>query len=110
MTQQGTLGDVAPVPEVVGRYAAYLYAKAHLEAEITADTDRAQVRIATGGRALVLGFRRSGQGEWSLRRAEVQRGAQTATFTRGQVAKATALFLGDEPLTPGSPGWKGHRC
>ena len=55
---------------------------------------------STGDAALVLVFRCGGTGEWSLRRAEVQCGAHTATFARGQVAKATAVFLGHEPLTP----------
>jgi hypothetical protein len=89
----------APVPEVVGRYAAYLRAKMHVTAEITVNTDRADVRVVTGDCALVLVFRCRGHDEWSLRSGGVQRGAQTTTFARGQVAKATAVFLGDEPLT-----------
>lgn len=106
MNQQGTPSTSGPVPEAVRRYAAYLYAKADLTAEITVDRDQADVRVSIGDTALVLVFRCCGKDEWSLRSAEVQRGAQTATFARGQVAKATAMFLGDKPLTPDFPAAK----
>ena len=37
---------------------------------------------------------------WSLRSIEVRRGEQTATFTRGELAKAIAALLGHELLAP----------
>jgi hypothetical protein len=75
--------------------------------EITVNSDQADVRISIGGSALVLEFRCRANKEWSLSSAEVQHGAQTATFPRGQLADATAAFLGHEPLTPASPSRKG---
>ncbi len=106
MNQQNTPGKSAPVPTAVGRYAAYLCGKTYITPETTVDGDHADVRVSTGDAALVLVFRCGGTGEWSLRRAEVQCGAHTATFARGQVAKATAVFLGHEPLTPDVPAGK----
>ncbi|HEY5987466.1 MAG TPA: hypothetical protein VIV12_13995 [Streptosporangiaceae bacterium] len=110
MTEQSATGTSAPVPEVVARYAAYLYAKTHLTAEITVNSDHAQAQVAADDKALVLVFRCRAKDEWSLRSAEVQRGAQTATFVRRQVAEATAAFLGEEPLTSAFPSRKGQTC
>lgn len=37
---------------------------------------------------------------WSLRHIEIRHGKRTATFTRGEIAKAMAALLGHEPLAP----------
>lgn len=107
MTQQATAGDSSPVPAVVSQYAAYLQAKAQVTPETTVNGNQADVRISIGGSTLVLEFRCTGNKEWTMHSAEVQRGAQSVTFPRGQLAKATAAFLGHEPLTPASPSGKG---
>ena len=106
MTWQGTADGGAPVPAVVSQYAAYLQAKAQVTPEITVNGNQADVRISTGDSAIVLEFRCPGK-EWTLHSAEVQRGAQTATFSRGQLANATAAFLGHQSLTPPSPSREG---
>jgi len=106
VTQQATADGGAPVPAVVSQYAAYLQAKAQVTPEITVNGDRADVRISIGDSAIVLAFRCPGK-EWALHSAEVQRGTQTATFTRGQLARATAAFLSHEPPTSASPSRKG---
>jgi hypothetical protein len=103
VTQQRTSGDSVVVPGVVGRYAAYLCARTHVTPQTAVDGDQAVVRVSIDDAVLVLAFRCSGKNEWSLRSAEVQRGTQTAAFTRGQLARATAVLLGHEPLTPACP-------
>ena len=89
----------APVPTVVRHYAAYLQAKAHITPETSINGGKADVRISTGEKALLLvfDFRKK---KWSLRSVEVRRGEQTASFTRGELAKAIAALLGHEPPAP----------
>jgi hypothetical protein len=107
VSQQATADGSPQVPAVVSQYAAYLRAKAQVTPEITVNGDRADVRISIGDSAIVLAFRCPGNKEWALHSAEVQRGTQTATFTRGQLAHATAAFLSHEPSTSTSPSRKG---
>jgi hypothetical protein len=93
-------GNSAQGPALVRNYAAYLRAKAQVTPETTVSGDRAEVRASVGDSVLVLVFRCSSQDDWSLRRAEVQRGEQTATFACGQVVQASAALLGHEPQNP----------
>jgi len=88
------------MPSIVSQYAAYLRARAHKTPEITVNGDQAEARVSIGDRELILLFRSSRKNEWVLRSAEVRHGAQTATFARGQLMKATAVLLSDEPLPP----------
>jgi hypothetical protein len=89
----------APVPAMVRHYAAYLRAKAHITPETSIDGARAEVRISTGEKMLVLVFGRR-KAKWSLRTIDVRHGEQTTSFTCGELAKAIAALLGHEP--PGS--------
>ena len=89
----------ARVPSMVCHYAAYLRARAHVTPEVSVDGNRAEVRLCIGDKVLVVifGYRKK---NWWLRSVEVRRGEQTTTFTRGELAKAVAALLGDEPLAP----------
>jgi hypothetical protein len=98
--QQDAPGGATRMPSVVSQYAAYLRARAHKTPEITVNGDQADARVSMGDRELILLFRRNRKNEWVLRSAEVRHGAQTATFARGQLMKATAVLLSDEPPPP----------
>jgi hypothetical protein len=98
--QPRALSNSVQVPALVSNYAAYLRARTHVIPEITVSGDRADVCVSVGDSVLVLVFRCSSQDDWSLRSAEVRRGAQTASFTCGQIVRATAALLGHEPLNP----------
>jgi hypothetical protein len=89
----------ARVPSMVCRYAAYLRARAHVTPGISVDGNRADVRLGVGDKVLVaiFGCRKK---NWSLRSVEVRRGEQATTFTGGELAKAVAALLGDEPQAP----------
>ncbi len=52
------------------------------------------------GRGVVVAVFGCRKRNWSLRSIEVRRGEQTATFTRGELAKANAALLGYESLAP----------
>ncbi len=83
------------VPAMIRHYATYLRAKARITPETSIDGGKAEVRISTGEKMLVLvfGCRKK---KWSLRTAEIRHGEQTTSFTRGELAKAIAELLGHE--------------
>ncbi len=54
--------------------------------------------IGSGDRNLTLKFVRRKQ-KWLLWRIEVRRGEETTSFTQGELARAIAALLGNEPLT-----------
>ncbi|HUY48802.1 MAG TPA: hypothetical protein VMV92_24310 [Streptosporangiaceae bacterium] len=89
----------AHVPSMVCHYAVYLRARAHVMPEVSVDGDRAELRLGVGAKVLVaiFGYRKKTS---SLRSVEVRRGAQTTTFTQGELAKAMAALLGHEPQAP----------
>ena len=89
----------ARVPSMVCHYAAYLRARAHVTPGVSVDGNRAEVCLGVGDKVLVavFGCRKK---NWSLRSVEVRRGEQATTFTRGELAKAVAALLGDEPQAP----------
>jgi len=91
--------DSAPVPAMVRHYAAYLRAWLHVTPETSVHGNRAELRLNFGKKAFVavFGCRRK---TWSLRHIEIRRGEQTATFTSGELTKAMAALLGQEPLAP----------
>jgi len=86
----------AHVPAVIGNYAAYLRARAHVTPEISVDGNRAELRLDAGEKVLVavFGYRKR---NWSLRSVEVWSGEQTAAFTRGELVKAMTALLGHPP-------------
>jgi hypothetical protein len=61
--------------------------------------NRAELRLNFGNKMFVAAFG-CRKKDWSLRDIEVRRGERTATFTRGELAKAMAALLGHEPLAP----------
>lgn len=91
--------DSARVPAMVCHYASYLRAWLHVTPEISVNGNRAELRLRFGNKtfAAIFGCRK---GTWSLRHVEIRRGEQTATFTRGELAKAMATLLGQEPMAP----------
>jgi hypothetical protein len=89
----------ARVPSMVCHYAAYLRARAHVTPGVSVDGNRAEVRLGVGDKVLVAVFA-CRKKNWSLRGVEVRRGEQATIFTRGELAKAVAALLGDEPLAP----------
>jgi hypothetical protein len=86
----------ALVPTAVRHYAAYLRAKATITPDICVRGRAAEVCISTGEKTLVLRFgcRKT---KWSLHSIEIRGGEQTAHFTRGELTKAIAALLGQEP-------------
>ncbi len=84
--------DLAPVPQVVATYATYLRARAHAAPSATVSGDQAEVSLSIGDKTLVLAFHCNHR-EWALRRAEVRRGEQAATFTRGELTEAVGALL-----------------
>lgn len=102
---QPTPGSAAQIPAVVGHYVTYLRAKTHVIPEITVSGNRANVRVSCDEGELILVFGCHGKQDWWLHRAEVRRGAQTASFTCGQLVQAMAALLGHEPSNP-----EGQQC
>jgi hypothetical protein len=89
----------ASVPAVVCHYAAYLRTWLDVTPETSVSGHRAELRLRLGRKVLVVVFgcrKRS----WSLRRIEIRRGEQTATFSRSEMDKAIASLLGQEPGAP----------
>src|SRR5260370_35249838 len=84
---------------MICHYAAFLRTWAHATPETTVNGRQAEPRLSFGNKMFValFGCRKR---NWSLRDIEVRRGGQTATFTRGELAKAVAALLGHEPLPP----------
>lgn len=78
---QADAADPALVPQVVASYAAYLRAKTHATPEVTVTGDQAELTLTVGDKTLRLAFE-CHRREWSLRRAELHRSEQAATFTR----------------------------
>ncbi len=89
----------APVPAMVCHYAAYMRAWLQVTPETSVTGNRAELRLNFGKKMFVavFGCRKK---NWSLRHVEIRRGEQIATFTPGELAKATAALLGYEPLAP----------
>jgi hypothetical protein len=98
----------ARVPAMISHCAAYLQARAHATPEVSANGNRAEIHLSTGGGVLqaVFGCHKR---NWSLRSIEVRRAGQITTFPRGELAEAVATLLGREPQAPGplpvSGGW-----
>ena len=95
--QHAPHGDPGPVPQVVGSYASYLRAKAHIQPETTVDGGQAVMNVSNGASTLTLLFRCHGERQWSLRSAEVRRGEQATAFYRGEITQAVAVLPGREP-------------
>lgn len=93
-------GNPAPIPAVVRHYAAYFRTWLQATPEISVHGNRAELRLNFGKKTFVAGFG-CRKKTWSLRHAEIRRGEQTATFTRGELAKAMATLLGQEPMPSG---------
>jgi hypothetical protein len=91
--------EPAAIPAMISHYAAYLRAWLHVTPETSVHGNRAELRLNFGKKMFVavFGCRKK---TWSLRHIEIRRGEQTATFTRGELAKAMATLLGHEPLAP----------
>jgi hypothetical protein len=94
--------DSAAIPAMVSHYAVYLQAWLHASPETSAHGNRAELRLKSGKKMFVavFGCRMKTR---SLRHIEIRRGERTATFTRGELAKAMAALLGQEPLPPTPP-------
>lgn len=73
--------------------------QAHITPETSVSGGKADVRISTGEKTLVLVFvfRKN---KWCPRNVEVRHGQQTDSFTRDELAKALAVLLG--PQSPPS--------
>jgi len=84
---------------LVCHHAAYLRAWLHVTPETSVDGNQAELRLHFGTKtfAAIFGCRKK---TWTLRSIEVRRGEQTATFTRGELVKAMATLLGQEPMAP----------
>lgn len=89
--------DDPPLPALVCHYAAYLGTWLQVTPETRVDGNQAELRLAFGNKMFVAIFG-SRKKNWALRSIEIRRGEQTATFTRGELAKAMAALLGHEPL------------
>jgi len=93
VNQQLTVAaDPDLMPQVVASYAAYLYIRTHTAPVTTVTSDRAELGLTIRDKALVLAFECRNR-EWSLRRAEVRHGDQSAAFTRGELAAAVTALL-----------------
>ncbi|HUY49165.1 MAG TPA: hypothetical protein VMV92_26175 [Streptosporangiaceae bacterium] len=103
--QQAPHGEPGPVPQVVGSYADYLRAKAHIRPETTVGGGQSVVNVSNGASTLTLLFRCHAEQQWLLRSAEVRRGGQATAFHRGEIAQAVPALLGREPARSSrSPG------
>jgi hypothetical protein len=56
--------------------------------------------LGTTSLVAIFGCRRKA---WFLRSIQIRRGEQTATFSRGELTKAIAVLLGQQPMAP-TPG------
>jgi hypothetical protein len=67
--------------------------------ETSVHGNQAELRLSLGSKIFVVifGCRKK---KWSLRRIEVRRGEETATFDHGELANAIAALVGHEPLAP----------
>ncbi len=91
--------DSSRIPAMVGHYAAYLRTWVRVTPEVNVNGSQAELLLRFGSKMFVaiFGCRKE---NWSLRRIEVRRGEQTATFSRSELAKAMATLLGQEPMAP----------
>jgi hypothetical protein len=103
-TSQTPTGDTVPdnatpLPAMLSHYAAYMRARARVTPQVRMNGHQADVRLNFGTATLVavFGCRKK---TWSLRSIQVHRGERTATFNRGELAKALATLLGQQPMTP----------
>jgi hypothetical protein len=92
---------------MVCHFAAYLSAWLHVTPETSVNGNQAELRLRFGNKtfAAIFGCRKK---TWSLRHIEIRRGEQTATFTRGELVKAMATLLGQEPMAPGAQAVKAN--
>jgi hypothetical protein len=75
--------DSAPLPAIICHYAAILRSWAYAAPETSVHGNRAELQLSLGSKifAAIFGCRKK---NWSLRRIEVRRGEETATFARGE--------------------------
>jgi hypothetical protein len=92
-------GEPVPIPAMVRHYAAYLQTWVRVTPETSVSGNQAELRLRFGRKIFVLAFR-CRKKSWSLHRIEIRHGEQTATFTRGELDKAIATLLGQEPMAP----------
>jgi len=94
--------DPAAIPAILCHYAAYVRARVHVTPETSVNGNQAELHVRLGRKMLVVifGCRKK---KWPLRRIEIRRGQQTATFPRGDLARAIATLLAHEPLIPAPP-------
>jgi hypothetical protein len=98
--------DPPPIPALVCHYAAYLATWLQVTPDTRVHGNQAELRVNFGNKMFVAIFG-SRKKNWSLHSIEIRRGEQTATFTRGELAKAMAALLGHEPLAPAPQAVKG---
>lgn len=91
--------EAVPVPAMVCHYTACLQTWLHVTPGTSVHGNQAQLRLRLGRKALVamIGCRKK---SWSLHKIEIHHKEQTTTFTRGELDKALALLLGQEPMAP----------
>jgi len=94
--------DPAAIPAILCHHAAYVRARVHVPPETWVSGNQSELRVRLGRKMLVaiFGCRKK---KWPLRRIEIHRRQQTATFPRGELARAIATLLGHEPLIPAPP-------
>jgi len=94
--------DPAAIPAILCHHAAYVRARVHVPPETSVNGNQAELRLSPPRKMLVaiFGCRKK---KWPLRRIEIHRRQQTATFPRGELARAIATLLGHEPLIPAPP-------
>jgi hypothetical protein len=92
-------GEPVPIPAMIRHYAAYLQTWVRVTPETSVSGNQAEVRLRFGRKVFVLAFA-CRKKSWSLRRIEIRHGEQTATFTRGELDKAIATLVGQEPMAP----------
>lgn len=98
--------EPAPLPALIGHYAAFLRTWMQVTPETSIQGNRAELRLRFGAKTFVAIFARRKE-NWSLRNVEVRRGEHTVTFTRGELAQAMATLLGQQPMTPTPQAIKG---
>jgi hypothetical protein len=94
--------NAAPTtPSMLSHYAAYMRARARATPDIRMNGNQAEIRLDLGDTRLVAIFG-CRKGKWFLRSIQIRRGRKTATFNRGELTRAIATLLGQQPMRPTS--------
>src|SRR5260370_9691347 len=92
--------DTPPAtPAIAAHYGAYLRSKTKLSPETIMKDGQTILTIGRDERILTLIFL-CRKRKWSLHRIEIRRGDDPVSFTKRDLAKDIAAFLGREPCAP----------